>query len=298
MMTTSLDPAAPWRQLRYLTASVLPVRRACDMQCRFCFSASSISDLPHEARDLRHLDLEGWFAEAQAMGATRLVITGGGEPLLRPAATLDILRRAAPFFQERACFTHGGHLTPQLAAQLQDAGLSYLCWSRHATSDADNRRLMGPRAPALADVLEAARGLKVRATCVMTRGAVDSAEAAWAYVDAMRPWGVAEFTFKHTYVAYARSVFQGSPEDTWAREHQINADPFEPEGGVIGALPWGPKLRHLRGVQLCWYHEPTPTWELEHRIGRSLNLLSSGEVYGSLEDHQSLLSRLPSSPAP
>jgi len=64
--------------------------------------------------------------------------------------------------------------------------------------------------------------------------------ALWQYIEALRPFGVTEFTFKHTYVAYEGSLFQGSAEDDWAREHKVEFDPFGDEGEVIASLPWGP----------------------------------------------------------
>src|SRR5436190_24376135 len=38
----------PWAECRFLTCSVLPVRMACDLDCKFCFSKSSISSLRHD----------------------------------------------------------------------------------------------------------------------------------------------------------------------------------------------------------------------------------------------------------
>jgi cyclic pyranopterin phosphate synthase len=126
----------------------------------------------------------------------------------------------------------------------------------------------------------------------MARGSVDDRPAVWRYIEALRPYGVVEFTFKHTYVAYEQSVFRGTAEDRWARAHRVAIDPFEDEGEVVGELPWGPRIRRLGELQVCHYHEPTPRWELEHRLCRSSNLLSDGTVYASLEDRSSLLYRL------
>jgi len=285
------EPAG-WEGLRFLTASVLPLRRACNLRCLFCFSASSVSWEAREQEDLRDYDLEAYFGDAWARGARRLVITGGGEPLLRPEVVLEVIRRGRGTFEEVACFTNGTFLTRELAEALAEAGLSHLCWSRHAVDDGANRRLMGEGAPGLAAFMEAAAPLRVRATCVMTRGYVDSAEAARAYVAALAPRGVEEFTFKHTYVAYPSSVYGDSDENHWARRHQVELDPFEDQGEVVGTLPWGPKIRRWEGVQVCHYREPSPAWELASGIGRSLNLMSDGTVYASLEEQQSRLYRL------
>jgi cyclic pyranopterin phosphate synthase len=289
---SAANPAAGWRDCRFLTCSVLPVRMACNLRCPFCFSRSSISALRHEAADWRRLDVASYYAFARQRGASRLVITGGGEPLLRPEDVVYLVALGQCYFGEIACFTNGTFLTPELARRLHDAGLSYLCYSRHAVSDEDNRRLMGRGAPRLADLVAAAGPLKIRATCVMARGSVEDTAGVWEYVETLRPYGITEFTFKHTYTAYEGSLFRGSAEDAWAREHQVEFDPFAGEGEVVARLPWGPCVRKLKGIQVCYYREPTPAWELEHRLCRSSNLLSDGAVYASLEDTRSLLYRL------
>jgi cyclic pyranopterin phosphate synthase len=284
--------APGWHECRFLTCSVLPVRMACNLRCPFCFSKSSVSALKAERADWQALDVAGYYEFARQRGASRLVLTGGGEPLLLADAVVYLVGLGRRYFDEVACFTNGTFLTRELARRLHDAGLSYLCWSRHAAADDDNRRLMGAGAPRRADLVAAAGPLKIRATCVIARGQVEDAAGVWAYVEALRPFGITEFTFKHPYTAYEGSLFRGSAEDAWAAEHRVEFDPFEGEGEVVARLPWGPCVRQLKGVQVCYYREPTPAWELEHRLCRSSNLLSDGAVYASLEDTRSLLYRL------
>jgi len=268
------------------------VRLACNCACPFCFSRSSLSSLDRDRLDWRAVDLAAHFRWARDRGATRAVITGGGEPLLRPEDVAFLVREARAVFDEVACFTNGSRLTRPLAAALRDAGLTYLCWSRHHHDDAVNRSLMGNDAPDADAVLAACDGLPVRATCVMAKGYVDDPTDVTDYVAAMRARGVREFTFKHTYVAHERSLFRRGPHDCWASEHRVTLDAFESVGEVIGRLPWGPTIRRIDEAQLCFYHEPTPLWERTHGICRSTNLLSDGSVYASLEDTSSLLYRL------
>jgi cyclic pyranopterin phosphate synthase len=270
---------------------VLPVAQACNLDCPFCFSKSSISALQREARNGDRMDLERYYAYARERGATRLVITGGGEPLLRPQRTLGAIQKGRRWFDEIACFTNGTYLTRALAQQLRDAGLSYLCYSRHHHDDGMCRQLMGRSAPLLQDFLAAADGLRIRATCVMARGFIDDVAAVDRYLAVLGVHGVREFTFKHTYVAYSHSVHRGSREDSWARQHRIAVDPFKGRGELLGALPWGPEIRRVGEASVCFYHEPDPDWEKENRLCRSSNLLSDGSVYASLEDDRSLLYR-------
>ncbi|HEY7154930.1 MAG TPA: radical SAM protein [Gemmataceae bacterium] len=284
-----------WHDCRYLTCSVLPVRLACNCRCPFCFSKSSLSALRHDTVAWEQLDLERYFQFARERGAMRLVVTGGGEPLLRANAVLDIIRRGKRFFDEIACFTNGSLLTRDLAQMLAYAGLSYLCFSRHHFDEAFNRQLMGKAAPTLRQFFDAADRLTVRATCVMSRGYIDSEPLVWRYIDRLADFGVRQFTFKHTYVAYERSVFAASTEDRWAAEHRVDFDPFAGQGEIVGELPWGPAVRRIGELQVCYYHEPTPAWEKEHQLCRSLNLLSDGTVFASLEDRSSRLFQLTSS---
>jgi cyclic pyranopterin phosphate synthase len=286
--------SATWAACRFLTCSVLPVRLACQCDCPFCFSRSSVSTLEADVAPWSEADLRAHYRWSAGRGATRLVVTGGGEPLLRPAESVRAIRIGAEVFDEIALFTNGARLDSTLAGELRSAGLSYLCWSRHEITDADNRTIMGPAAPDGAAVLEAAdsAGLPVRATCVMSTAGIHDGAGVWRYIDAFRDRGVSQFTFKHTYVARERSVFTSSPANAWSRDHQIDADPFGDDGEVIATLPWGPTIRRFGEVQACHYFEPTPQWELQHRLARSSNLLSDGSVYASLEDQSSLLHRL------
>jgi cyclic pyranopterin phosphate synthase len=286
-----------WAECRFLSCSVLPVARACQCECRFCFSRSSVSALPRgRARWSAAALLD--YRWARARGATRLVVTGGGEPMLDPDTAVEAVRLGRQVWDEVTCFSNAARIDAALAGRLADAGLSYLCWSRHHWDDAGNRAIMGTAAPDLADVAAACRGIALRATCVLHRGGVETADDARRYIAELRRFGVTQFTFKHTYVAYERSVFRGSQADAWCRDHQIEGDLFEGEGEVVSALPWGPRVRDIEGVRVCFYREPTPEWELQHRLCRSSNLLSDGSVHASLEDAQSLLLRLPGSPRP
>jgi pyruvate-formate lyase-activating enzyme len=280
-----------WGACRFASCSVLPVARACGLRCRFCFSRSSIS-AEARASALRGLDVGAYYRFARSRGASRLVITGGGEPLLDPEGVLRLVSEGRRYFQEITCFTNGARLTPELARALEGAGLSYLCWSRHHWDDARNRALMGAGAPSLEGFFAAAGGLTVRATCVMARGYVEDRRGAGAYMAALRGFGVRQFTFKHTYVAYTGSLYQGSEADRWSAENQVESDPFEGEGRPLGRLPWGPTIRAIEGCQVCFYREPTPAWELENRLCRSANLMADGRVYASLEDRRSLLYQL------
>jgi cyclic pyranopterin phosphate synthase len=87
-------------------------------------------------------------------------------------------------------------------------------------------------------------------------------------------------------------VFADSRQDRWAADHRVTFDPFRGAGEIVGRLPWGPAIRRIGEFQVCHYHEPHPAWELENQLCRSINLLSDGTVFASLEDQSSRLFQL------
>ena len=287
--------APSWLDCRFLTCSVLPVRMACNLDCKFCFSKSSISTLRHDRAEWTTGQLESYFTFARSRGATRLVVTGGGEPLLRPRAVLLALEVGRHFFTETVLFTNGALLDAPLIRKLATLNLSYLCFSRHHDDDARNRELMGDEAPALDDLFRMVdRRLKIRATCVLCQDYIESRADVWRYIERLGAHDVREFTFKHTYVAYEHSLFGDSAQNRWAAGHQVQTDPFTGAGRVVASLPWGPQIKRIGELQLCYYYEPTPDWELQNQLARSTNLLADGRVYASLEDQRSHLFTLAS----
>src|SRR4029079_15199824 len=104
-----------WEACRFLTCSVLPVRVACNLRCPFCFSKSSVSALEHERTAWQKLDVARYYAFAKERGATRLVVTGGGEPLLRSDDVVFLIELGRRYSDEVACFTNGTFLTRALA---------------------------------------------------------------------------------------------------------------------------------------------------------------------------------------
>src|SRR5215217_4725187 len=103
---STLEPVTrpAWEVCRFLTCSVLPVRVACNLHCPFCFSKTSLSALRHDRAAWDRLDVAGYYRFARERGATRLVITGGGEPLLRPDVVVDLVAAGRRTFGEVALF--------------------------------------------------------------------------------------------------------------------------------------------------------------------------------------------------
>ena len=298
MSETNIKSPLSWDNCTYLTCSVLPVFQACNCDCKFCFSKSSISALKNEKSLLDKIDVHQYYQWARQNGASRLVITGGGEPLLKSEMVLQLVKDGNQYFDEITCFTNGTYLTKDLTAKLLANGLNYVCYSRHHYDDKKNQKLMGKSAPPLVDFMQNANGLTIRATCVMTKGFIDTKEEVWNYIEVLSKFGVKQFTFKHTYETYENSVFKESNQNKWVGIHKIDFDPFKNQGKVINRLPWGPEIREIDDFQVCYYYEPDPNWEKKNKICRSSNLLANGKVYASLEETQSQLFQLMPSKQP
>ena len=301
--------------LRPRSLSILPIARACQAACRFCFSEASVSsEVPASAACLSQ-----WLTaceRAKAAGASRFVITGGGEPGLLPhAQMLGLIRVGRAHFDKGVLITNGVHLArlseSDRRARLLDcaqAGLTTLAISRHHHEAAINQAIMGldtrtERVLASWRALSAepsepgANRLGVRLICVLQRGGVASRSALAHYLTWVAQAGVRELCFKELYVSTTlESRYHAAPENAWSHANQVPLslllDALADWGFVRDSeLPWGaPVLTgHWHGVRLriAAYTEPSVLWERTHGLARSWNLMADGHCLASLEDPDS-----------
>jgi molybdenum cofactor biosynthesis enzyme MoaA len=292
--------------------SVLPIARACQAACRFCFSESSASleQVPHQL-DVRHV--EDLCVRAKARGAERFVITGGGEPGLVPhAQMLELIGVGHRHFKKVVLITNGVHLSrldegerkARLADYLQ-AGLSVLSLSRHHHDAEQNEGIMGldTRTERVLNTVAAnpeLAGLRVRLVCVLQTGGIEDSKSLDAYVTWASERGVRELCFKELYVSTTKeSAYHANPENQWSLDHQVSlsliTDHFAKRGfAVASRLPWGaPVLTGLWNgalLAVAAYTEPSLFWERSTGIARSWNIMADGQCLVSLEDPTSALS--------
>lgn len=303
-----LDPAhlLRWPDCRPRSFSVLPIARACQARCPFCFSKGSVSEITRQRPpDLAAIDR--WAALSKARGAERAVITGGGEPTLLPPDTLNaIVRALAARFETTVLITNGARLDGARLRALRDAGLHVLAVSRHGTSAAMDQAIMGlDHESAVLGAAAGALGLRARSICVLQKGGVDDAAGVVRYLERAADEGFDEVCFKELYVSSTgESPWAAGDVSAWCASHQVPLalviDTLEALGFVrIDALPWGSPLfaGEVRGrpLRVAAYTEPSVGWERAHGIARSWNLLADGRCLASLEDPASELS--PPSPA-
>lgn len=317
------DGLTAYDALRPRTVSVLPLARACQARCRFCFSDASVSmdQAPHR-NPLVHEhwhNVQAWVEQAAARGAERFVITGGGEPGLLPHKDLlRLIRLGASRMRTVVLITNGIHLARldelTIEQRLRDyraAGLSVLSLSRHHHEVAVNAGIMGldtktesvlnawqrVRSETLATNVTERRPMSVRLIAVLQKGGVEDDASLSDYLDWAVQHGVAALCFKELYVSSTlESAYHAQPANGWAREHQVPLvvlTAFLERHGfqVVERLPWGSPV--YRGswqnqtITVAAYTEPTLFWERHHGIARSWNLMADGQCLVSLEDPSS-----------
>ncbi|MCP3097890.1 radical SAM protein [Myxococcus sp. K15C18031901] len=289
----------PWADCRPRSFSVLPVAKACQATCAFCFSKASVSDLARQRSASLEQQLE-WADLARERGAERAVITGGGEPTLLPPTTLrSLVRGLAERFPKTLLITNGARLDAGHLRALRDEGLTTLALSRHGVTPEDDARIMGLSVDAGA--LARAFGLRSRAICVLQRGGVDDVSKVLAYLERSARDGFDEVCFKELYVSsLSENPWAPSAVNRYCETHQV------PLGVVLRAmdaagftkvaeLPWGSpvfegEVAH-RVLRVAAYTEPSVGWERTHRLVRSWNLMSDGTCMASLEDPASEVRR-------
>jgi molybdenum cofactor biosynthesis enzyme MoaA len=327
---TALRSLAPelqsYASLAPRTLSVLPIARACQAACRFCFSESSAS-LEQRARLADIAGTERWMAPAVVGGADRFVITGGGEPgLLAHDSLVELMAAGARHFPTVVLITNGVHLARAVAARraqmLLDyarAGLTVLAISRHHADPDTNAAIMGLNT-GTEEVLGAWRDLRsrgqlpairLRLICVLQQGGVATLEDIAAFLAFAAREGAHEVCFKELYVSTTlESGYHDRPENAWSRAHQVplarlTSALSQLDFEQAGTLPWGSPLysgavslpdgtRHT--LRVAAYTEPSLYWERTRGIARSWNLMADGTCLASLEDPDSQLA-LPGAPA-
>jgi hypothetical protein len=135
-----------YEELKPRTLSFLPVAKACQAKCKFCFSESSISTEKVKKIEDFH-DLNYWYSLSKKRGAERFVITGGGEPTLFGFNEINkILNISSSFFKKNVLITNGIFLKTETAEKvisLKNNGLSVLSLSCHHYDIDKNKSIMG-----------------------------------------------------------------------------------------------------------------------------------------------------------
>jgi hypothetical protein len=301
---------ARWDECRPRSFSVLPVARACQASCAFCFSKASVSDLERQqSASLEHV--LAWADEAVRRGAERAVVTGGGEPtLLAREKLLALTRGLSERFSKTLLISNGARLDAPFINDLRHHGLTTLALSRHGLDAEHDARVMGLSV----NSAEVARsgvkaGLRVRAICVLQRQGVATVEDVRAYVQRSVREGFHEVCFKELYVSsLSENPWAPSVVNRFCEENQVPLAVVLEAMKSLGfvkrdELPWGSPVFEGevegRRVKVAAYTEPSVGWERANRFVRSWNVMADGSCLASLEDPKSRVAHaFASSPRP
>lgn len=299
----------PFVGLRPRAISFLPIALACQARCPFCFSKASVSSDQATAKpDWGKID--AWLDRAEAHGAERAVITGGGEPTLLPEPLLQrLIQTCARTFEKVVLITNGHILASPKVDQVEklsllyDAGLRVLAISRHHFDSQRNQQLMHLDTPVetLIKTWRENRSLwpllRLRLISVLQQGGVENDETLGRYVSWASAEGVEEICFKELYVSTsAESVYHDRAANEWSRSHQAPLSlvtRFADRKGFVveSRLPWGAPVYGGQWLgqllRIAAYTEPSLLWERTQGIARSWNVMADGRCHVSLEDRAS-----------
>lgn len=93
----------------------------CNLRCQHCYQSSGQDALADELTLSEKLNLLDQIAEQYVP----MIAFAGGEPTICPDL-LPVLRRCKHYGMHTSVATHGGTMTPRLAAELADAGARYI----------------------------------------------------------------------------------------------------------------------------------------------------------------------------
>jgi pyruvate-formate lyase-activating enzyme len=306
----NFDLERDYFQIKPRSISILPVKNGCQASCDFCFSTYSVSE-DLEKGLLQPNVIESYLQLAKAKGASRAVITGGGEPTLIPhEKLLELIELCAYYFPEKVVlisnvYNYAKEEPSKILAllnDLEDKGLTDLSISRHHYDDAKNEAIMKLHTPVeniLALKKKGLLALNIRLIAVLQRAGIDSKEEIGNYLDWAGSFGVREICFKEFYVATSSESYyyeHGANQFSYAQQVPLALVlAFCEEHGFkkVSELPWGAPVYegNYNGnfFSIAAYTEPSLYWELSNKLSRSWNIMSNGECLASLEDKQSLI---------
>lgn len=296
-----------YQQLKPRTLSLLPVAKACQAACKFCFSESSISfDQKRSLIDLDNLDFI--CQAAKKNGAERFVITGGGEPtLIAFNNLLDIISVARKHFTKIVLISNGMFLSEKeesvIIEKLQamiHAGLTVLSLSYHHYDPVKNAHIMGKdiKTDFLLNVINQSNiheYLTIRLICVLQKEGIDSKEEIEKYLNYSISKKIHQVCFKELYISSTtESLYASQKENQYSQDNQISlsvlTNYLHSHSIKIAQLPWGsPVYRYHDIIDVAAYTEPSVGWERTNGIARSWNIMADGKCFASLEDKNSLL---------
>lgn len=296
-----------YSELKPRSLSILPVAKACQADCKFCFSESSIS-FDQTRSDINFDNLEIICKNAKENGAERFVITGGGEPtLIKFEILLNIIKLAKQYFNKIVLISNGLFLSEDREDKivekinlLIDAGLSVLAISYHHYNVSKNAYIMGKeiKTDSLLDIFSKYnihKKITLRLICVLQKEGINNIEEVQKYIEYAISKNIAQVCFKELYVSSTQeSLYTEQEANQYSEANQIPLsmliEYLNEQANKVAELPWGsPVYKYRDIIDIAAYTEPSVGWERLNGIARSWNIMADGKCFVSLEDKESIM---------
>lgn len=292
-----------WQECVPRTFSVLPIAKACQASCKFCFSKSSVSDVIEMDSTLNLFNVATMSGRAKLLGAERAVITGGGEPMLyKHDKMLELIGILGTHYKKVQLITNGlmlkgsNYAISKKLVEYKENGLTTLAISRHHWFREHNSNIFGGESCDLERIAACNRdvdGPKLRLICVLQKGGVCTPKDIDMYLFMASQYGIKEVCFKELYISSGlESTWTNKKEQDFCKENQVPLSMVKKHFGgkqPVSALPWGAPVYDVNGISVALYTEPSVGWELTNKIVRSWNYMADNTCLASLETKDSLI---------
>jgi molybdenum cofactor biosynthesis enzyme MoaA len=176
--------------MKIQTFSILAGSPACNANCPFCVSKMTPENGSKEMDSINYDNFHNACKFALSCGVNTTIITGKGEPTLRPdhiSTTLCMMKKSNfPFIELQ---TNGINLADEdFKSHLQDwkkNGLTTISLSCVHYEDKRNKEIYGDKYPSLSEMIPYLQGLgySVRLSCIMVKDYIDSVVSLHNFVD-------------------------------------------------------------------------------------------------------------------
>lgn len=290
------------KNLKPRSVSILPIAIGCQAKCSFCFSKYSAStDIHNKSLDFDLIN--NLLLKSKNNGATRAVITGGGEPtMLKDDELLKLIKLMSSHFKTLLMITNSYKYTLMSKdeiylklKELKSNGLTRIGVSRHHYCLEKNTKLMNLKIES-EKILEVYRDCEnkeelpeIRLICVIQKNGISTKSDVKKYIKWGKQYKIKEFCFKELYVSSTNeSEYSSYENNDWSYENQIPLKVVidtckEKNLTIKGKLPWGTPVYGNDDLSIACYTEPSIGWELNNNMCRSWNIMSDGKCLASLE---------------
>jgi radical SAM protein with 4Fe4S-binding SPASM domain len=258
----------------------------CNLRCKHCYQDSQHARLADELTLPEKLDLVDQMAEQYLP----MIAFAGGEPTISPDL-LPVLRRCKRYGMHTSIATHGGTITPRLAAQLAEAGARYIEVSLDSVHPERHDAFRGrpgtwERTVRGMRCVVQQEGLRLGIAMCVHQGNYDEVEEMLQFAVDIGAECLAHFNF----IPVGRGV-EMAAEDLTPRQRERMLQTFNRwmQSGRIGVISTAPQLGRIclahapvDGLQAC-SHAGSGGGEKARVIAKYLGACGAGRTYVCIE---------------